>query len=93
MPDKSSSLYDDSDAPAAAPAESEGEENASSQTAILPKSLFGGRELKPGDKCDVEVVRVHEDAYEVQGCEGHDDEAPAAPAEEEPAQAPNPMME
>lgn len=91
MPTEDSNLYDD--APAAAPgaradenAEPKADEGA--ETFIAPKSAFT-RELKPGDKCDVEVVRVHEDSVEFKGCAGsdeHDDmpgEKPDAPMPEE----------
>lgn len=68
------SYYDDTpgnSSPAAAAKDQE--DDSGSKTALLPKSLFG-HDLKPGDKCDVEVTAVHEDDYEVKGCYGHDDD-------------------
>lgn len=69
-------------------AEPDADDTGGSKTAILPKSIFGG-DLKPGDKCDVEITAVHEDSYEVKGCEGHDDKEPQPGGDEPepPAQA------
>ncbi len=36
-----------------------------SETALLPKSFFEGKSLKPGDQFYVEVVREHEGEIEV----------------------------
>ena len=56
-------LYSDSD-PASAPAETgTGEEGGS--TSVLPVDFFQGKVLEPGARCEVEVVRVHDDAVEV----------------------------
>jgi hypothetical protein len=79
MPEDAS-YYDDSP-PGGAAADAQGDDGA--KTAILPKSLFG-RELKPGDKCDVEICAVHENDYEVKGCLGHGEK------EGEPEEAPKP---
>ncbi|HUD74610.1 MAG TPA: hypothetical protein VMQ76_06010 [Terracidiphilus sp.] len=74
--------------PAAAPEKDDDSAGAGMETALLPKSLFHGKDLKPGDKCDITVVRVHEDQVEVEGCEGgeEDEEQPqeqgGAPAED-----------
>lgn len=35
------------------------------ETATLPKSFFGDKEKKPGDRCEVEVVRLYDDEVEV----------------------------
>ena len=91
MPADNSNLYDD--APAAAPgagaddnAKPKADEGA--ETFIAPKSAFS-KALKPGDKCDVEVVQVHEDSIEFKGCSGGDDhndmpgEKPDAPMPQE----------
>jgi hypothetical protein len=40
-------------------------EKDESQTALLPKSFFGSKDLKPGHKCTVEIVRLFEDEAEV----------------------------
>jgi hypothetical protein len=29
--------------------------------ALLPKSFFAGKELKPGTRCEIEVVKTYED--------------------------------
>ena len=91
MPANSEDYYDDSPAPAAAaggdkPEAKEGDEGG--KTFIVPKSAFGGRDIKPGDKCDIEVKAVHENDVECAPCEGHEEggdegaEAPPAPAPE-----------
>jgi hypothetical protein len=70
------SYYDDAPAGGSGKTPSEGsDENSGSKTALIPKSLFG-HDLKPGDKCDIEVVAVHEQDYAVKGCSGHEDEKP-----------------
>jgi hypothetical protein len=90
MPQDNSNLYDDAPAQAAAPgaddnAKPKADEGA--ETFIAPKSAFS-KELKPGDKCDVEVVQVHEDSIEFKGCSGSDeheemsDKQPEAPMPE-----------
>ena len=84
------SLYDDDpsvgqQAPAAEPGDKE--EQSSSQTFLVPKAAMSGKDLQPGEKCDIEVVRVQEDSYEAQGCEGGDDKEQE---QEPPAEAPAP---
>lgn len=72
MPAPSENYYDDSPAaPAAGPGDQPEKPESESQgeTSILPKSFFGDRELKPGEKCDVEIVAVHESDVEVKGCD------------------------
>jgi hypothetical protein len=49
--------------PAAAPDESEDSESQS--TALLPKSFFGGKELKPGAQCRIRIKQVMEDQVAV----------------------------
>lgn len=46
-----------------------------SETSILPKSFFSGKDLKPGDKCDVEIVAIHDNDVEVRGCDSSDTES------------------
>jgi hypothetical protein len=41
------------------------EEGMEGETALLPKSFFEGKELKPGDQFYVEIVREHEGEVEV----------------------------
>jgi len=80
MPNPDSGMYDDAPDSASAPkADQNPEESDDSQTAILPRSFFGGKDIKPGDKCDVTVKAVHEGDVEVEPCEGHDDEDQEAP--------------
>lgn len=46
--------------------EGSGEESAmEGETALLPKSIFGGKTIEPGSKCTFEVVRIHGDEIEV----------------------------
>lgn len=61
------SMYDGDEAEAPpAPEESESKEQESGEeTALLPKSLFSGKDIEPGSKCEVEVVHVYEDEVEV----------------------------
>lgn len=78
MSPKRENYYDDSPEPAAAPEggqpeAKEGDEGG--QTFIAPRSAFMGKELKPGDRCDVEVVAVHENDIELKGCEQGDESA------------------
>jgi len=51
------------------------EQDDSASTALLPKSIFG-KEMKPGDKEQIEIVHVYEDEYEVK-CSYSGDEKPA----------------
>lgn len=65
------------------------DEQAGGNTALLPKSLFGGKELKPGDTVTLKVSQVHEDevAVEMSG----DSEPAEQPQEQpQPAEAPAP---
>ena len=61
-------MYDDSgDEPEVvdSPAEESKEDESGEETAMLPKSLFAGKEPEPGSKCTVEVVHVYQDEVEV----------------------------
>jgi hypothetical protein len=67
---------------ATAPKPGDEEDSSGGQTALLPKSIFGGKELKPGDKVEVTVARVREDAYEVEYSQAEEEqpqESAAAP--------------
>ncbi len=80
MPSDNPDLYDDAPSADSAPGatdDASAETDKGAETFIAPKSAFS-RELKPGDKCDVEVVSVHEDSIEFKGCSGtdKDDENP-----------------
>lgn len=58
-------LYDDggvAEEPAAAsPPEKESSNDEGAAEALLPKEFFGGKELKPGSRCEIEIVRVTDD--------------------------------
>lgn len=41
------------------------DEGEDENTALLPKSFFEGKELKPGNRCMIEIVRPYEDEVEV----------------------------
>jgi hypothetical protein len=50
-------------------------------TELLSKSFFGDKSLKPGTRCEIEIVRVTDSqviARKVPDSEYHDDDAPAA---------------
>lgn len=66
----------ETEAPARPGKEPEDKEESTSQTALIPKALFPGKECKPGEKLKLEVVAVHEDEIEVKGAgyEKDDDE-------------------
>jgi hypothetical protein len=91
---------DFSDGPADAPAPPQGDdsdpkaEGDDSATGLLPKSVLGGKELKPGDECTLQIVADHGDEYEVkyadQGAEEPQD--PDGPGSSPPA-APGGGME
>jgi len=88
------SYYDDAPAPSSQAPEGKPEPDADAsktETALLPKSIFGGRDLKPGDKCDIEIVSVHEDDYAVKHPETEEPEGGADESGPEPAEAPGPM--
>jgi hypothetical protein len=56
--------YDDDGggvAAAAEPAAAGKESEEGAPDTLLPKSFFGGEELKPGMRCEVEIVRVMPD--------------------------------
>lgn len=98
MPASSENLYDDAPAAAAgaAPGKPEAKEgDEGGDTFIVPKSAFGGREVKPGDKCDITIKAVHENDVECSSCasgdedeEQHDNDNPELDG---PAPAPSEM--
>lgn len=45
--------------------ESESDEDAGPETALLPKSFFGSKDLEVGKKCEVEIVSKFDDEIEV----------------------------
>ncbi len=77
-------LYDDSpDQPESQKPEAKSDEGM--KTSILPKDFFSGKDLKPGDKCDIEIVAIHDNDIEVKGC-GSSDEGKEK--EEQPEESP-----
>lgn len=76
----------DSEQPSRRGGEAEDGEDSTSQTALIPKALFPGKECKPGEKLKLEVVAVHEDELEVKGAgyEKDDDDEPETEREEMP---------
>lgn len=43
----------------------EGAEDAGQETALLPKSMFQGKPLEPGTKCEIKIESVMGDEVEV----------------------------
>lgn len=41
-------------------------EESDSESALLPKSFFGDKDLEVGKKCEVKIVHVYEDEVEVE---------------------------
>ena len=89
MPPDREDNYDDSPTPppaatkeAGAPKDG-GDDDDGGKTSILPRSFFGGKDLKPGDKCEVTVSAVHENDVEVTPCDSGDDESEEQPPDEE----------
>jgi len=67
----------------------EGDDSEGS-TALLPLNFFG-RDVKPGDTCEVKVVRVHDNQVEV-NYQKKSDAAETEEAEEAPATVPEAEM-
>lgn len=53
--------------------EPEMEDQGDSETAVLPKSVLGGKEFKPGDEVVLEVTQVNEDSVVVRYASGEDE--------------------
>jgi hypothetical protein len=82
------------DAPAgAAPKMEEKEESTKGETGILPKSLMGGKEFKPGEEIVLKVVAVHENDFEVEYSHDESKEEQGSEPPMEPAGAPGGGME
>ena len=93
MPNDASYYNDAPGGDAPEKTDSDKPDDSGAKTGLLPKSLFG-HELRPGDKCDIEVVAVHEQDYAVKGCVGHDEGEKPEPEggdESEPAAPPSEM--
>lgn len=39
--------------------------DADTQTALLPKSIFGNKDLEPGTECTIKIEHVYDDEVEV----------------------------
>jgi hypothetical protein len=82
-----------SDAPDAAPSEpvpaDKPADDKGDQTSILPKSFFGGGDLKPGDRCTIEIVSLQPDQAMVKYVS---EDAGEEKEVEPPAAAPQPAM-
>lgn len=85
MPQDSENYYDDS---GTTPTPSPSSDSTDVKTSILPKSFFGGRDLKVGYKCDVEVTAIHENDVEVKGCDTPDEDDSEDNESTEPQEAP-----
>lgn len=59
--------YDDTPEGAAPAAEAEptAPDETTTETAVLPKSFFAGKELVPGHECTIRIERVNTDSVEV----------------------------
>lgn len=89
MPDQ---MYPDMDAegaPAEEAAETPKDEAAEGETALLPKTILGGKTFKPGDEVVLKIVREYENEVEVE----YAPEKPEAGAEGEAAPEEAPTME
>jgi len=51
--------------PMADKGEAEHEEEESQQSALLPKTVLGGKEFKPGDEVVLKIDHIYEDEVEV----------------------------
>lgn len=78
--------------------ESESDEDAGPETALLPKSFFQGKSLEVGKKCEVEIVSLYDSEAEVKYVEHKKDDddkkerkdsdkSDAAPGTDDDAQA------
>lgn len=47
------------------------------KTALLPKAFFPRSDLKPGDHCEIEIVRVHDEECSVKYVSEDDEEKEA----------------
>lgn len=71
------------DAPASD--DSSSSDKMDAETSLLPKSMFGDKDLEPGHICKVEIVKTYGDQVEVKavpGDYGDDENAEAAPDDE-----------
>lgn len=81
MASEDQDLYSDGGATDAAAPEQREADGAT--TGLLAKDFFQGKDPKPGDKCEVEVVKVYDDQVEVRYSRKSDDDEEASVVEEE----------
>ncbi len=87
MPYDYSNPSDEQEAPKTGDAEdTETKEDMGEATALLPKSVLGGKEFKPGEEVVLEIVHVYEDEVEVKYAKEH----PEGEVEEEDEDEPMP---
>lgn len=75
MPYDYSNPSDEQEAPKTGGAEdTETEEDMGEATALLPKSVLGGKEFKPGEEVVLKIVHIYEDEVEVEYATGEEGE-------------------
>lgn len=67
--------YDETEASPAPEMEEGEDETPEVETALLPKSIFEDKELKPGSECKFRIVHVYDDEVEVEYVK-HDKDKP-----------------
>ena len=80
-------MFSDGPQPPAKTAETE--EPSEGQTAILPKSILGGKEFKPGEEVMLKIVALHDNDVEVEYAPEKGSEEGQEGAEEEMASPPD----
>lgn len=89
-------LYGDASATEPTSDQTDSESDTGGETALLPKSILEGQELKPGDEITLKIVRFHDKEVEVMptgsGEEEQEGEEPSmeseTPASTEPGAPP-----
>ena len=65
------------------PPEKDTEEGAEPTTALLPKSILAGKDLKPGDEIMLKITHIYEDEVAVEYASSEPEEKPEPTADEE----------
>lgn len=73
MADEASLYPEEMDTPEPEPKEDGGDD---AKQALLPKSIFGDKEVKPGDTCSFKVVQTMDDEVLVEYQSSEDKESP-----------------
>lgn len=68
--------------PANNQADSEDTETAEEQTALLPKTILGGKKFEVGDEVVLKIVSMYDDEVEVVYATGDEEETPNQPMQE-----------